>query len=334
MRQLSRIAVALVALLALAIPIDAQAQATIGQLAPPNPPGQFSGSSDIWQKAVAGDPGYVVPSAGLITSWSTNAGKEPGQLLGFKLLRPLAGERFLVVGHDDPKPLTPSVLNTFKVDIPAQAGDILALNVKNGAMVQSAALFVTGNTADVYSGMTGDAPDGATLSEQESDSPDRLNVTAAFLPAPLISTVNPGSGSVKGGFAVAIRGANFAEVKSVSFGGVPAASFKVDAESQITAVAPASQSVSQAPLVVTTVAGSTAGTFIYEGCRVPKLSGLRLKAAKKKLQRANCRIGKVKTLGVGSPKRARVQRQNPKPGRVLAPGAKVNLTVFRISVAG
>lgn len=57
-------------------------------------------------------------------------------------------------------------------------------------------------------------------------------------------------------------------------------------------------------------------------CRVPKLRGLKLKAAKRRLRSANCALGRVKRLG-RTDKMARVKKQSPKPGSSLAAGAAV-----------
>jgi hypothetical protein len=57
-------------------------------------------------------------------------------------------------------------------------------------------------------------------------------------------------------------------------------------------------------------------------CVVPKLKGKKLKAARKALTKAECKLGKIKGH---KGKAARVKKQNPKPGTVLPPGAKVNV---------
>lgn len=62
------------------------------------------------------------------------------------------------------------------------------------------------------------------------------------------------------------------------------------------------------------------------GCVVSKLKGKKLKPAKKALRRANCKVGAIKRR---KGKSGQVLNQRPKPGKVLAPGAKVNLTVGR-----
>lgn len=61
---------------------------------------------------------------------------------------------------------------------------------------------------------------------------------AAVSPAK-ISLLSPASGTVAGGKTVYITGSNFTNARAVTFGGVPATSFKVVASYLITAVAPA-----------------------------------------------------------------------------------------------
>jgi uncharacterized repeat protein (TIGR01451 family) len=62
-------------------------------------------------------------------------------------------------------------------------------------------------------------------------------------------------------------------------------------------------------------------------CVVPKLVGLTLKKAKARIKRAHCTVGKVTRKASAKRKRGKVLAQKPKPGRKLAPGAKVRLTV-------
>jgi hypothetical protein len=147
------------------------------------------------------------------------------------------------------------------------------------------------------------------------------------LPPPTISAITPTEGSIKGA-GVAITGTNFATVTGVSFGSVPAA-FTVNSEGQITTAAPPSKTLSAVPVTVTTAAGSATSTqaFAYKGCKVPQLAGKKLKAAKKKISKADCKLNKVKKLHGATAKSGKVTKQNPKPGKILAPGAKIKVTL-------
>jgi hypothetical protein len=63
-------------------------------------------------------------------------------------------------------------------------------------------------------------------------------------------------------------------------------------------------------------------------CKVPKLRGLTLKKAKRKLRKAHCRLGKVRKAR-SRVKRGRVIAQKPRPRKVLRRGAKVGVTLSR-----
>ncbi len=55
--------------------------------------------------------------------------------------------------------------------------------------------------------------------------------------------------------------------------------------------------------------------------------GLTLAKAKKRIRRAHCSTGKITRKASTARKRNHVLAQRPRPGRQLASGAKVNLTV-------
>jgi beta-lactam-binding protein with PASTA domain len=56
---------------------------------------------------------------------------------------------------------------------------------------------------------------------------------------------------------------------------------------------------------------------------VPALAGKKLKAAKKKLASANCKLGKVTKKNGATARTGKVRRQAPKPGAKLPSGSKV-----------
>jgi hypothetical protein len=190
------------------------------------------------------------------------------------------------------------------------------------------------------------------LAEGETRSGEQISWEVGFnadvLPKPTITSISPASGAA--GTSVAISGFDFEEVKGVTFGGtvVP---YTVDSQSQITAVAP-SVAASAVNVAVTTLAGTANSpqAFIYQGpstaqggspasggspaaagssppghCVVPRLTGWKLKASKKKLRKADCKVGKVEIVGDAIAKTGNVISQNPKPGRVLAAGSKVSV---------
>jgi hypothetical protein len=325
----SFLVLSILACLAFAAP--ASALVLVGQTKPDVPfIGLPCGDEGIWdefQTAVSSGPSYTAPSSGVLTSWSTKAGPETGQKYELKVYR-VSGSSYTVIGHDV-QSLTASTLNTFPTSIPVQAGDIIGTHVfGEGESSSTICVFKTGLTADKFSFKPTDALDGVPTEFNEHFEGYRLNISATLLPPPTIAGLTPPAGSVTGGSGVTIAGTNFAQVSSVSFGSAPA-TFTVDSEGQITAKAPPSKVVRAVPVTVTSSAGSatSATTFVYEGCKVPKLGGKKLKLAKKALKKANCKLGKVTKKDGATAKRGKVGSQSPKPGKILAPAAKVRLTL-------
>jgi hypothetical protein len=307
----------------------AGAQVTVGQTVQAPYTLVPCADEDVVPISVAEGTGYAMPTTGVLTSWSTNAGPASGQVMGLRVYRPLGELTFQIVGEDGPRPLLAGQRNTFPVAIPVQAGDVLGVFVPSDGNAEC--LFgQTGFEADFYRYDQSNPPNGAVFSFSPGlfGTEERANIEASLLPPPAIALLSPAAGPIKNAI-VTISGANFAAVQGVSFGGVPAKSFTVDSEGQISALAPDSASLSQVPIAVTTVAGTatSAQTFAYEGCKVPKLKGKRLKASKKRARKSDCRISKVKKRGEATAKTGKVVKQNPKPGKILLPGAKIKVTL-------
>jgi hypothetical protein len=77
-------------------------------------------------------------------------------------------------------------------------------------------------------------------------------------PAPVVTAVGPATGAPGGGNSVTISGLYFTGSTRVTFGGVAAASFTINSDTSITAIAPAGTSGSTVDIVVTSPAGSSA----------------------------------------------------------------------------
>ena len=172
----------------IAAPSGASAQSvTIGQTGTPEPGCGLM--ADRAQPTVTSGNSYVVPSTGgvtdwRVTSWSTNAHATPGQELKMKILRPLGGSTYLVVGHDGPRSLTPSTLNTFSTNIVVKAGDVLGLNgtASSGATFDGCDFAVTGESY-VRTAAGTDLADGASGAFPMTVNDFRLNITAELTPA-------------------------------------------------------------------------------------------------------------------------------------------------------
>lgn len=95
--------------------------------------------------------------------------------------------------------------------------------------------------------------------------------TAAPLSAPTISSISPSCGPVAGGTAVTISGTGLSTTTSVRFGTVRA-SFSVQSDTTLAAVAPAGTS-GCVRVSVTTPAGTATSSYLY-GCLPPTVTSL------------------------------------------------------------
>ncbi len=170
----------------------------------------------------------------------------------------------------------------------------------------------------------------ATATNLLSDNTSQFSTCQANrLRPPVITSITPKSGSIKGGTTVRIVG-QYLSATSVSFGSSPAARFRVNSPTQITAVSPRRSVPGVVAVSITTGGGKSAAVaadkFIYTACVVPRLKGKTLKNARKALKGAGCRLGKVKPKGQTT---GHVKTQSPEAGSVLAPGSKVQIKLAR-----
>jgi hypothetical protein len=316
-------------LLLLAAPVSAS-PTTIGQLAPGTSPPALChlGPFDSLQPTVISGNSYVVPPGGAkVISWSTNAAAGAGQMMTLKVFRQVSGFTYKVIGHDGPRELTPGTVNTFQTNIPVEPGDVIGNNDENASeATPNACVFSAPGDSNLAAPTESDLVDG-TAAEFNSIEPElRLNVAAVVTVFPGIASISPASGSIAGGTPVTITGHDFTAASAVNFGSVPAESFTVNSDTQITASAPPNAKPVAVDTSVTTAVGTSSASasdmFTYTACLVPNLKGKTLTAAGKKLKKADCKLGKAKGKKTKS---AKVTKQSPKPGKVLAPGAKVNV---------
>ncbi|MFF7248810.1 ice-binding family protein [Embleya sp. NPDC008237] len=87
-------------------------------------------------------------------------------------------------------------------------------------------------------------------------------VTYTYLDSPSITAVTLDSGPVDGGNLVVITGTAFSYTTSVTFGGIPALSFRVASDTEIDAVLPAGE-LGPADVTVTTLGGTTTASDAY-----------------------------------------------------------------------
>ena len=99
-----------------------------------------------------------------------------------------------------------------------------------------------------------------------------------YVPAPIVTGMSTTSGPAVGGTTVIITGSDFTGASKVLFGTVPASSFTVNSNTQITAVSPASPAGSGTVDVKVTTPGGTSATssadrFTYVYAQ-PKITGM------------------------------------------------------------
>jgi len=260
-----------------------------------------------------------------------------GAIVRWRVQGAVGGPFYLRVLHPDGKgayeatgksaPATPAGtgLQTFETNLKIQAGDVIGVDPSNdtdeiGVKTESGASYAS-IFPTPFNGTI--APPSKTFSGEE------VELSAEVQPAPEVTTVSPPSGPVTGTTIVTITGKNFNSAAAVSFGSTPA-SFTVDSDTEITATAPASARPGKVDVAVTTLAGTNPNTrfddYVYLACVVPPVKNKPLKKAKTLLRRRGCKLGHVKKVDAPKPgKVGKVLKQNPKPGQILAPGARVRI---------
>lgn len=261
------------------------------------------------------------PVNGTVISWSiVQAAGGPFKL---RIIQPGAGFTVTAVGTGAPGAPTGRQVQTFPTSLPIKAGEMIGLDNNSG----SDSIGLLEDPGAEYRFSETVLAEGAPTPLKQGFGTVAVGFDAQVLPAPTVTSLSRKSGSIKGGTMVTITGTDLDRASAVTFGAAPASSFAVVSETQLTAVAPASKKANSVPVSVTTPAGTatSADKFAYEACKVPALSGKRLKAAKKRLKKSHCKIGRVKLLGDATKGSGKVRKQSPKTGKLLAPGSRVNV---------
>jgi IPT/TIG domain/PASTA domain len=288
----------------------------------------------------------VLTPAGAIVRWSVVEGTTPGEY-HLRVANRLGNAtfQFVTTSPGAQSAGTPGI-QTFNLatPIPVSEGQAIALE-----MSETASVGFLEEIGD-FTGWFPPVPDGATA-QGEIFPPEEgiVGFNAEIQPAPTVSSLGATSGPTAGGTSVTINGTDLENATSVSFGSTPAASYTVNSENQITAVAPATGSATAVSVKVATIAGEATAPqqFGYvapppvvvtptptkpkpkpvKQCLVPNLKGKKLPAAKAALKKAACKAGKVTKLKGATPKTGKVAAQSRKAGAKAAAGAKVNLTL-------
>ena len=264
----------------------------------------------------------ISPVDGVILRW--RLGFAVGGPFRLRVLTPGAPDQYTATGTSGNETPKSQEIETFPTLLAVKKGQTIGLDVVAGSkfgfhQVSEGKVGVWGSVAPALE-------EGAPTTVPSEPTQWSLLFNADIQPAPSIASLGPASGSISGGTAVTITGADFAGVRTVKFGGVVVPATTVS-ESQIVVTSPPVTLPGAVDVSVTTVAGeSAAAKFTYEACIVPKVKARKTKGARTALQAAGCKLGKVKRQR-GAGKAAKVFKQSSAPGTVLPPGSAITVKV-------
>jgi hypothetical protein len=264
------------------------------------------------------------PVNGAIVRWRIQ-GAEGGPFF-LRVLRPNGSGAFAAVGTSNGATPTGSGVETFAANLPIHAGDLIGIDPSKA----SDTIGVTTAPGASYGFIFPPPFDGSTVAPSGSEAGKEIALSAEVQPVPAIASIAPTFGSIAGRTVVTITGTNFNTASTVKFGSTPAAGFTVDSDTQITATAPVGVAPGSVDVAVTTLAGtsgvSSGDRFTYTACVVPRLKGKTPKSSRRAVRRTECKFGKVIRHRKNT---HHVIKQSPKPGTILPPGSKVNVTLGR-----
>jgi hypothetical protein len=267
----------------------------------------------------------VSPVNGAVVRWRVQGAS--GGPFYLRVLHPNGKGAYEAAGTSLAATPTNEGLQTFSTNLKIQAGDLVGIDPTNA----TDKIGVAETSGASYASIFPTPFDGSVVPPSESFSGKEIELSAEILPVPEVTSVTPSTGSVTGGTLLTIIGKNFANASAVKFGSVPATSFSVDSDTEITATAPRSVRPGKVDVTVTTLAGDNANTrfddFLYRACVVPSLKNKTLKEAKRSLRQRGCKLGRVKKVEAPAKKEGEVVKQTPRPGRILAPGARVRVNL-------
>ncbi|HEX4307280.1 MAG TPA: IPT/TIG domain-containing protein [Solirubrobacterales bacterium] len=302
---------------------------TVGSVLPPTfKSTPFEGVRTLFNSTLPeGGANLGSPVNGAIVRWKMQGAV--GGPFTLRVLHPNGSGAFTpVASSESVRPLGTGI-ETFTTQLSIHAGDTIAVDSSNAtdeigiAEVPSAGY-----------GIFSQPPlEGTTLAPSEVRGGHEVELAAEVQPAPAITGVSPAEGSVLGGEEVTITGTNLNGAGAVTFGEVPAASFSVEGEETIHAVAPPQARTGTVDLTVTTLAGESPVTgidqFDYRGCVVPRLKGKKLALAKSAIRHAGCAVGKVTKVKGPRRMQGRVIGQGLAPARLLAPRTRVAIKLVK-----
>ncbi|HEX2265239.1 MAG TPA: IPT/TIG domain-containing protein [Solirubrobacterales bacterium] len=267
------------------------------------------------------------PVSGAIVRWRVQGAV--GGPFYLRVLRPNGKGAYEAVGKSAPATPSGTGLQTFETNLRIQAGDLIGIDPTN----ETDEIGVKAESGASYAAIFPTPFEGTVNAPSKTYSGEEIELSAEVQPQPEVVSITPAFGSVTGGTLLTITGKNFSGASSVSFGGTPAASFTVDSDTEITVTTPRSTRPGKVDVIVTTFAGENVNTrfddYLYRACVVPAIKNKPLKRAKTLLRQRGCKLGHVKKVEAPAKKEGKVLKQTPKPGKVLAPGARVRIQLGR-----
>jgi hypothetical protein len=266
----------------------------------------------------------VSPVDGAVVRWRIQGAS--GGPFYLRVLHPNGKGAYEAAGTSLPATPTNEGLQTFSTNLKIKAGDLVGIDPTNA----TDKIGIAETSGASYASIFPTPFDGSVVAPSETFSGKEIELSAEVLPVPEIASITPSFGSVTGGTVLTIIGKNFANASAVEFGSTPA-SFSVDSDTEITVTTPRVLRPGKVDVTITTVAGENANTrfddYVYRACVVPAVKGKTLKKAKSLLRRNGCKLGHVKKVEAPTKKEGKVLKQTPRPGKVLAPGARVRVNL-------
>jgi IPT/TIG domain-containing protein/PASTA domain-containing protein len=331
-RPARRLAMVIAAVMAACAAFAATAQASvisIGSVLPKEPtPTKFDRVQTLFNTALP-EPGATLasPVNGAIVRWRIQGAK--GGPFYLRVLHPNGKGAYEAAGTSQGASPTDEGLQTFNTNLKIQAGDLIGIDPTSGEDLIGIADVSGAGYASIFP-----TPfEGSVVPAGEQVSGKEIELAAEIQPQPEVTLVSPPFGSVTGGTVATITGKNFTNAGEVKFGAA-AATFTVDSDTEITATVPKTERPGLVDIAVTSFAGTNPNTrfddYTYLACVVPRVKNRTLKVAKALLRRRGCKLGHVKKVAAPTPKKVgKVLKQQPQPGKVLAPGSRVRIQLGR-----
>lgn len=114
----------------------------------------------LFVQASSAGASYVVPSRGVITSWSSHGFGAPAPMI-LKIVRKSSADNYLIRASSEVQTIAPSGTSTFPARIPVAAGDEIALWVPAEFPNKAPCNYVTQNAGDVQAYRGGSHPEPA-----------------------------------------------------------------------------------------------------------------------------------------------------------------------------